>query len=138
MYSFLKNYGIIRDRKRKIKMKVNIYMTVQYDQEIEEEKALGIYQKQEEILSFFDQYGNKMCFYFQDRLLIRNTKESIFSYDFKQDSHLEIYLKEYRKGTRIAIQVLSYQKKDASFEVTYQIEGNDFFHKIRLEWEMKA
>ena len=135
MYSFFRNYDIIRDRKRAINVKVNIKMILKYDDKIIEEQISGIYKKDEEELYFVDSNQNGMHFYFHDNLFVRDTKESIFSYDFKTDGSLEIYLKDYRKGTRMPLTTIYSKKDEYSFEVVYQIEGNDFKHEIKVEWE---
>lgn len=117
-------------------MKVKIHLLLHYENENIDEYCEGIYKEQEKELFFLDSLKNSMHFYFQNHLLVRDTKESIFSYHFEREGTLEIYLKEYQKGTRILLTTKLNQYEEGKVHLEYQIEGNDFFHTLKLEWEM--
>ena len=117
-------------------MKVKVKMRLQYEKETIEEEVFGI--RKENELFFFTHEKIAMHFYFAQRLFVRDTKESIFSYHFEKNGSLEIYLKEYQKGTRMPLTTKLYRQEDTSLEVIYEIEGNDDTHHLMVEWEMKA
>ena len=136
MYSFSLNCGIIRDRKKEILMKVNIKLDLQYENERVNEEISGILKDDE--LFFVTKENNKMHFYLKERLFVRDTLETIFSYHFDKEGSLEIYLKEYQKGTRMDLTTEVYEVRSNALEVVYIVLGNEAKHHLKIEWEDKV
>lgn len=118
-------------------MKVFIKMQLQYEKENICEELEGIFKEDDQELIFKDLQQDTMHFYLKDKIFVRETGMSIFSYKLEEKGSLKVYLKEEKREMSIPIQVFLYEVSETTFQVHYKIEGNDQIHQLRLDWGIK-
>ena len=65
--------------------------------------------------------------------MLRETEDTILSYKFVENekTNFEVFLKE---TGFVPMKTFNINKDNTTYEVIYQIEGNDFKHEFKVEW----
>ena len=86
------------------------------------------------------QYQDKLALltiFLEDNIMLRETEDSILSYKFKENtkSNFEVFLKDTKQTGFVPMETFAIKKDNHYYEVTYQIEGNNFKHHYQVEWQ---
>ncbi len=95
----------------------------------------GIYDKKTNTLKFKDKDA-KITILLKENILIRETEEVILSYKFMKEepTRFEIFIKDLNKTGFLEMKTELLSKKESTFEVKYQLDGNQFTHHYFVEW----
>ena len=77
---------------------------------------------------------NEHMYFFKYEGIIRRL---ILSYKFKENtkSNFEVFLKDTKQAGFVPMETFAIKKDNHYYEVTYQIEGNNFKHHYQVEWQ---
>ena len=92
------------------------------------EKNLIQYQDNKAVLTIF----------LDDNIMLRETEDTILSYKFVENekTNFEVFLKDLKQTGFVPMKTFKINKDRESFEVIYEIEGNDFKHVFKVEWRI--
>ena len=95
---------------------------------LDDEKNLIQYQDNKAVLTIF----------LNDNIMLRETEDTILSYKFVENekTNFEVFLKDLKQTGFVPMKTLNINKDNTSYEVIYQIEGNDFKHEFKVEWRV--
>lgn len=93
---------------------------------LDNEKNLIQYQDDKALLTIF----------LDDNIMLRETEDTILSYKFVENekTNFEVFLKDLKQTGFVPMKTFKINKDRESFEVIYEIEGNDFKHEFKVEW----
>lgn len=92
----------------------------------DEKKNLIQYQDNKAVLTIF----------LDDNIMLRETEDTILSYKFVENekTNFEVFLKDLKQTGFVPMKTFNIKKDNTTYEVIYQIEGNDFKHEFKVEW----
>ena len=95
---------------------------------LDNEKNLIQYQDDKALLTIF----------LDDNIMLRETEDTILSYKFVENekTNFEVFLKDLKQTGFVPMKTFKINKDRESFEVIYEIEGNDFKHEFKVEWRI--
>ena len=95
---------------------------------LDDEKNLIQYQDDKAVLTIF----------LDDNIMLRETEDTILSYKFVENekTNFEVFLKDLKQTGFVPMQTFNINKDNTTYEVIYQIEGNDFKHEFKVEWRV--
>ncbi len=95
---------------------------------LDNEKNLIQYQDDKALLTIF----------LDDNIMLRETEDTILSYKFVENekTNFEVFLKDLKQTGFVPMKTFKINKDRESFEVIYEIEGNDFKHVFKMEWRI--
>ena len=100
---------------------------------LDNEKNLIQYQDDKAVLTIF----------LDDNIMLRETEDTILSYKFVENekTNFEVFLKDLKQTGFVPtgfvpMKTFKINKDRESFEVIYEIEGNDFKHEFKVEWRI--
>ena len=95
---------------------------------LDNEKNLIQYQDDKALLTIF----------LDDNIMLRETEDTILSYKFVENekTNFEVFLKDLQQTDFVPMEAFTIHKDRESFEVIYEIEGNDFKHVFKVEWRI--
>ena len=93
---------------------------------LDNEKNLIQYQDDKALLTIF----------LDDNIMLRETEDTILSYKFVENekTNFEVFLKDLKQTGFVPMKTFKINKDRDSFEVIYEIDGNDFKHEFKVEW----
>ena len=95
---------------------------------IDEKKNLIQYQDNKAVLTIL----------LDDNIMLRETEDTILSYKFVENekNNFEVFLKDLKQTGFVPMQTFNINKDNTTYEVIYQIDGNDFKHEFKVEWRV--
>lgn len=97
----------------------------------------GIFDKKKNLIQYQDDHA-LLTIFLKENIMLRETTDAILSYKFKEKekTSFEVFLKDLKQRGFVPLETFSIVKEKNSFEVVYQIDGNDFKHEFKVEWEV--
>lgn len=94
----------------------------------DEKKNLIQYQDNKAVLTIF----------LDDNIMLRETEDTILSYKFVENkkTNFEVFLKDLKQTGFVPMKTFNINKDNTTYEVIYQIDGNDFKHEFKVEWRV--
>ena len=100
-------------------------------------KGKGKIDNQKRILQYKDEKA-LLTIYIDEDIMLRETEDTILSYKFKekQKTSFEVYLKDLNQTGHVKMTTYSINKTNNSYNVIYEIDGNDYKHEFKVEWRI--
>lgn len=97
----------------------------------------GIFNENKNLIKYQDNKAVLSIFLDED-IMLRETDDIILSYKFieNEKTNFEVFLKDLKQSGFVPMKTFNINKDKTTYEVIYQIEGNDFKHEFKVEWRL--
>ncbi len=99
----------------------------------------GVYDLSKSMIQYQDKDTNAvLTIFLNDNIMLRETEDTILSYKFVENAktNFEVFLKDLKQTGYVPLTTRKIAKTNTNYQVTYNIEGNDFDHTYEIEWRI--